>query len=167
MFLDVRPRWSCFWISSFYKLLVCLIIKDVEGSPHQKLSIQRVILDLAILLGPNLDYDGNPKHFLGTCSGPTNGAKKGIRSWIHRWLHWIHSCPLGSQSSWPPWRGGKFFSERAAWQSILSHLMQCDVIKSGILKTKEARRKWYEAWAINRKTRFVKLPDNLPKWPRE
>ena len=28
---------------------------------------------------------------------------------------------------------------------------------------KEARRKWYEAWAINRKTRFVKLPDNLPK----
>jgi hypothetical protein len=52
---------------------------------------------------------------------------------------------------------------KASRTKPLSHLMQCDVIKSGILKTKEARRKWYEAWAINRKTRFVKLPDNLPK----
>ncbi|CAK9067052.1 Uncharacterized protein SCF082_LOCUS34013 [Durusdinium trenchii] len=53
--------------------------------------------------------------------------------------------------------------QKATKSMPLSHLVNTQVLQSGVLKTKTSRQAWLDAWAKNRSHRFVQLPAYLQK----
>ena len=55
--------------------------------------------------------------------------------------------------------------QKATKSASLALLMQKELLKQGVLKSKFGRQAWFAAWSKNREARFVKMPEYLKSKP--
>lgn len=56
--------------------------------------------------------------------------------------------------------------QKATKWASLALLMQKELLKQGVLKSKSGRQAWFAAWSKNREARFAKMPEYLKSKPR-